>query len=87
MAASIKEAKVIHSQVPLDTWIACSQLILQAKTNFLAVVKKAKITRGRLVQEAKAACSKAICEAEAQKVSQAVIFHKEYGKYMQDLEE
>ena len=48
---------------------------------------KAKTTRGHLVQEAEAACSKAICEAEAWKVSQAAIFHKEHGKYMQDLEE
>ena len=62
-------------------------MILEAKTDFLAAVKKAKTTRGHLVQEAKAACSKAICEAEAQKLSQAAIFHKEHGKYMQDLEE
>ena len=87
VAASIKEPKVICSQATLDAQTACSQFILEAKTNFLVVVKKAKTTRGHLVQEAEAACSKAICEAEAQKVSQAVIFHKEHGKYMQDLEE
>ena len=86
-AMSIKEAKVICSQATLDAWTACSWLILKAKTDFLAVVKKAKTTRGHLVQEAKAACSKAICEVEAWKVSQAAIFHKEHGKYMQDLEE
>ena len=74
MAASIKEAKVICSQATLDAWIACSQLILEAKTNFIAAVKKAKTTRGHLVQEAKAACSKAICKVEAWKVSQAVMF-------------
>ena len=45
------------------------------------------MTRGHLVQEAKAACSKAIYKAEAWKVSQATIFNKEHGKYMQDLEE
>ena len=28
-----------------------------------------------------------MCEVKAQKVSQAVIFHKEHGKYMQDLDE
>ena len=87
VAASIKEAKVICSQATLDAWTACSQLMLEAKTDFLVAVKKAKTTRGCLVQEAEAACSKAICEAKAQKVSQAVIFHKEHGKYMQDLEE
>ena len=86
-AASIKEAKVICSQVTLDARTACSQLIFESKTNFLAVVKKAKTTRVCLVQEAKAACSKAICEVEAQKVSQAAIFHTEHGKYMQELEE
>ena len=87
VAASITEVKVICSQVTLDTWTACSQSIFEAKTNFLVAVKKAKTTRGHLVQEVEAACSKAICEAEARKVSQAVIFHKEHGKYMRDLEE
>ena len=87
MATSIKEAKVICSQATLDYQTACSQSILEAKTDFLAAVKKAKTTRGHLVQEAKASCSTAICEAKAWKVSQAVTFHKEHGKYMQDLEE
>ena len=87
VATSIKEAKVICSQVTLDAQTACSWLILEAKTDFLVAVKKAKTTRGCLVQEAKAACSKAICEVKAQKVSQAAIFHKEHGKYMQNLEE
>ena len=87
VAASIKEAKVICSQVTLDYRTACSQSILEAKTNFLAAGKKAKTTWGCLVQEAKATCSRAICEAKAQKVSQAGTFHKEHGKYMQDLEE
>ena len=87
VSTSIKEAKVICSQVTLDAWTACSQLILKAKTNFLMAVKKAKATRGHLVQEAEAASSKAICQVEAQKVSLAAIFHKEHGKYMQDLKE
>ena len=87
VAASIKEAKVICSQVTLDAWTACSQLILEAKTDFLVAVKKAKTTRAHLVWEAEAACSKTICEAKALKVSQAVMFHKEHGNYMQDLEE
>ena len=87
VAASIKEAKVICSQATLDAQTACSWLILEAKTNFLVAVKKAKTTRGHLIPKAKAACSNAICEAKAWKVSQAMIFHKEHGKYMQDLEE
>ena len=86
-ATSIKEARVICSQVTLDAWTACSQLILKAKTNFLTVIKKSKTIRGYLVQEAKAACSKTICKVKAQKVTQAAMFHKEHGKYMQDLEE
>ena len=86
-ATSIKEVKVICSQVTLDAWTGCSWLILEAKTNFLVAVKKAKTTRGCLVQEAKAACSKAICKVKVWKVSQAAIFHKEHGKCMWDLEE
>ena len=87
MAASIKEAKVICSQATLDAQTACSWLILEAKTDFLVAVKTAKTTRGHLVQEAKAACCKAICKVKAQRVSQAALFHKEHGNYMQDLEE
>ena len=37
-AASIKEARVICSQMTLDIWTACSQSILEAKTSYLAVV-------------------------------------------------
>ena len=81
-ATSIKEAKVICSQVTLDYRTACSQSILKAKTDFLVAVKKTKTTRGCLVQEAEAACSRAICEAKAWKVSQAATFDKEHGKYM-----
>ena len=51
------------------------------------MVKEAKTTRGHLVQEAEATCSKAIYEAEAQKISQAAMLHKEHGKYIWDLEE
>ena len=87
LAASIKEAKVMCSQVTFDAQTICSWLILKAKTDFLVAVKKAKTTSGHLVQEAKAACSKAICEVEAQKVSQGALFHKEHGKYVQDIEE
>ena len=87
VAASIKEAKVISSQVTLDAQTACSRFILEAKTNFLLAVKKAKTIRGCLVQEAEAACSKAICKVKAQNVSQALLFHKEHDRYMQDLEE
>ena len=87
VATSIKEARVIFSKMTLDVWTACSWLILEAKTGYLAVVKKAKTTRGHLVQEAKATCSKAICEAEAQKISQAAMLQKEHSKYVRDLEE
>ena len=87
VAASIKEARVICSQTTLDIQTACSQSLLEAKTGYLAAVKEAKTTRGCLVQKAEATCSKAICEAEAQKISQAAMLHKEHGKYMRDLEE
>ena len=87
VTTSIKEARVICSQTTLDIWTACSWSLLEAKTDYLAVVKEAKTTRGHLVQEAEATCSKAIYEAEAQKISQAEMLHKEHSKYMQDLEE
>ena len=87
VATMIKEVRVICSQTTLDIQIACSQSLLEAKTSYLAAVKEAKTTRGCLVQEAKATCSKAICEAEAIKISQAAMLHKEHCKYMQDLEE
>ena len=37
-ATSIKEARVICSQMTLDVWTACLQSILEAKTGYLAVV-------------------------------------------------
>ena len=87
VATTIKYARVICSQTTLDIQTTCSQSLLEAKTSYLAAVKEAKTTRGHLFQEAKATCSKAICEAEALKISQAAMLHKEHGKYMQDLEE
>ena len=72
-AASIKEAKVICSQVTLDARTACSWLILKAKTDFLVAVKKAKTSRGHLVQETEAACSKAIHKVKAWKVSGCIV--------------
>ena len=71
----------------LDIWTACSQLILEARTSYLAAVKEAKTTRGHLLQEAKATYFKATCEAEAQKITQAAVLHKQHGRFMQDLEE
>ena len=86
-ATTVKEARVICSQMALAIWTACSQSILEARTGYLVAVKEAKTTRSHLLQEAEATCSKPICEAEAQKISQAAMLHKDRGKYMQDLEE
>ena len=85
--ASVAEAKTICSQVTLDTWTVCSQSVLEAKTNFLVAVKEAKTIMGHSFQEAEATCSKAISEATAQRISQAVMLHREHGRYMQGLEE
>ena len=86
-ATTVKEARVICSQIALDIQTACSQSIIEARTGYLVVVKEAKTTRSHLLQETEATCSKAICEAEAWKISQAAMLHKEHGKYMWDLEE
>ena len=77
VAATVKEARVICSQMALDIWTACSQLIFEARTGYLVVVKEAKTTRSHLLQEAEATCSKAICEAKAWKISQAAMLHKD----------
>ena len=87
VAATVTEARSIHSQMALDIQTACSQSILEARTGYLVAVKEAKTTRSHLLQEAEATWSKVICEPEAQKISQAARLHKEHGKYMQDLEE
>ena len=87
VAATVQEARTIHSQMALGIRTACSQLNLEAKTGYLVAVKEAKTTRSHLLQEAEATCSKVICEAEAWKISQVAMLHKEHGKYMQDLEE
>ena len=68
-AATVKEARTIHSQMALDIQTACSQLIFEARTGYLVAVKEAKTTRSNLLQEAEATCSKFIFEAESQKIS------------------
>ena len=60
---------------------------LEAWMGYLVAVREAKTMRGHLLQEAKSTCSKAICEAKAQKNSQAALLHKEHGNFMWDLEE
>ena len=87
VATTVKEARILHSQMALNIWTACSQSILEARTGYLVAIKEAKTTRSHLLQEAEATCSKVICEAKAWKISRAAMLHKEHGKYMQDLEE
>ena len=87
VATTVKEARVIQSQSALNIQTACSQSILEARTSYLVAVKEAKTTRSHLLQEDEATCSKVICEAKAWKISQAVMLHKEHGKYMRDIEE
>ena len=65
----------------------CSQSVLEAKTKCLAAVREAKTTRDHSIHQAEAACSKAICKATALKVSQSITFHKEYNRFIWDLEE
>ena len=60
---------------------------MEDKTHYLVVVKEAKTIRGSSIQRAEATCSKVIGEAAAQRISQALVFHREHGNYMQDFEE
>ena len=48
---------------------------------------EAKTTRCYSIQAAEVACSKAISKAEAQKISQTVMFQEEHSKYLWSLEE
>ena len=84
-ATTVKEARIICSQMALNIWTACSQLILEARTSYLVAVKEAKTTRSHLLQEAEATCSKVICGAEAQKISQATRLHKKHGNTCETL--
>ena len=59
-AALIEAAKAI-----------CSHVIMEAKTNYLAAVMEAKMTKHHWIQAAEATCSKAIIDAKAQTTSQA----------------
>ena len=75
-ATSVATAKAIYSQSVLD-----------AKNNFHVAVMEAKTNRGHSIQEAKAACSNAISKAGACNTSQAMMLHKDHGKFLQGLEE
>ena len=86
-STSMTAAKAICSQVIFDAQMICSQLVLEAKTNCLVAVREAKTNRDHLIYKAEATCSEAIHEAAALRISKSIVFHKEHGKYMQDLEE
>ena len=75
-AASVTAAKAIYSQA-----------VLEAKTIYQRTVMEAKTTRCHSIQAAKVACSQAISEAEAWKISQAIMFQEEHSKHLQSLEE
>ena len=75
-ATSAAAAKAIYSQA-----------VLEAKTIYQTTVMEAKTTRCHSIQAAEAACSKAISEAEARKISQAIMFQEEHSKHLQSLEE
>ena len=64
-----------------------SQAILKAKIIYQTTIMEAKTTRCHSFQAAEVACSKAISEAEAWKISQAVMFQEEHSKHLQSLEE
>ena len=48
---------------------------------------EAKTTRCHSILAAEVTCSKAISEAEAWKISQAIVFQEEYSKHLWSLEE
>ena len=94
---SIKEAKVVCSQVTLDApplcfatvkeaKAICFQVTLDNKAICLAMVKEAKTTQAHTIQEAETACSTAIRDAEIWRTSQAELLQREHGKIMWDLE-
>ena len=86
-AASVKKAKVIHSQEVLDTKVGCARSVLKAKSNYQAAVQEAKMIRGNLLQKSEIVYSKAISKAVALRLSQLVALHREQIRLMQVLEE
>ena len=86
-SGTVTKARAICSQAILDAQMVCSQSVLEAKTNCLVVVREAKTNRDCSIHKAETACSEAICEAAALRISQSIMFHKEHGKHMHDLEE
>ena len=86
-AASIKKAKVVHSQEVLDAKVGCTRSVLEAKCNYRAAIQEAKTIRGNLLQKSEIAYSKAIGEAVALRSSQSAALHREHIRLMQELEE
>ena len=82
-ATSVAKAKVIHSQEVLDVKVGCSRSVLEAKCNYQAAVKRAKM----IVQMSEVAYLKAISKAMALRSSQSSALHREHMKLMQELEE
>ena len=65
----------------------CSQVVMEAKTNYQTVIMEAKMAKHCLIQAAEVTCSKAISDAKAQTTSQAAMSQKEHYNYPQSLEE
>ena len=86
-AASIKKAKVIHSQEVLDAKVDCTKSVLEAKCNYRAAIQEAKTIRGNWLQKSEITYSKAIGKAAALRSSQSVALHREHIRLMQELEE
>ena len=86
-AASVKNAKVIHSREVLNAKVGCTMLVLNAKSNYQAAIQEAKMIRGNLLQKSKTAYSKAISKAAALRSSQLVALHREQIRLMQEVEE
>ena len=85
-AASIKKAKVVHSQEVLDAKVDCAKSVLEAKCNYRAAIQEAKTIRGNQLQESEIAYSKALGKAAAVR-SQSAALHREHIRLMQELEE
>ena len=86
-AASIKKAKVVHSQEVLDAKVDCTKAVLEAKCNYRVAIQEAKTIRGNQLQKSEIAYSKALGEATAVRSSQSTVLHREHVRLMQELEE
>ena len=86
-AAANERAKIVHSRKDLQARVKCAKAVMRAKYDYRVAVQEARAVKCNKLKEVEAAYSEALCENAAVKSLHCTTLHREYAKYMSELEE